>query len=72
VEAKGPFPIDVIPSRSITPVFWGVIEATEEAILNALVAAETMVGRDGITAHALPHDRLVEIMTRHGRGPGRS
>ena len=28
-----------------------------------------MVGRDGITAHALPHDRLVEIMTKHGRGP---
>ena len=32
-------------------LFWGAIEATEEAILNALVAAETMVGRDGITAH---------------------
>jgi D-aminopeptidase len=46
-----------------------VIEATEEAILNALVAAETMMGRDGITAHALPHDRLIETMTRYGRGP---
>jgi D-aminopeptidase len=50
-------------------LFDGVIEATEEAILNALVAAETMTGRDGITAHALPHDRLVEVMTRYGRGP---
>jgi D-aminopeptidase len=67
-----PFEIDVLPNTAITPIFWGVIEATEEAILNALVAAETMVGRDGITAHALPHDRLLEIMTRHGRGPGRS
>jgi hypothetical protein len=28
-----------------------------------------MVGRDGITAHALPHNRLVDIMTKHGRGP---
>ena len=46
-----------------------MIEATEEAILNALVAADTMVGRDGITAHALPHDRLVEIMTTYGRRP---
>jgi D-aminopeptidase len=45
-----------------------VIEATEEAIVNALVAAETMTGRDGITAHALPHDRLVAIMAAHGRG----
>ena len=53
-------------SRSL---FWGVIEATEEAILNALVAAETVVGRDGITAHALPHERLVEVMTEYGRGP---
>ncbi len=48
-----------------------MIEATEEAILNALVAADTMVGRDGITAHALPHDRLVETMTKYGRGPNR-
>ena len=32
-------------------------------------AAETMVGRDGVTAHALPHDALVEVMTRYGRGP---
>jgi hypothetical protein len=30
-----------------------------------------MVGRDGITARALPHDRLIEIMTRYGRGPAR-
>jgi D-aminopeptidase len=66
-----PLAVDILPDTSITPLFWGVIEATEEAILNALVAADTMVGRDGITAHALPHDRLVEIMTKYGRGPNR-
>ena len=55
----------------INGLFDGVIESTEEAILNALVAAETMTGRDGITAHAIPHDRLVETMTRYGRGPRR-
>ena len=60
---------DMIQDAAITPVFWGAIEATEEAILNALVAAETMIGRDGIIAHALPHDRLVDVMTKHGRGP---
>ena len=59
----------MLPDGAITPLFWGAIEATEEAILNALVAAETMTGRDGITAHALPHDALVGIMTRYGRGP---
>jgi D-aminopeptidase len=43
------------------------IEATEEAVINALVAAETMTGRDGRVVEALPHDRLVEIMARYGR-----
>jgi D-aminopeptidase len=56
-------------NKVIDALFDGVIEATEEAIVNALVAADTMVGRDGITAHALPHDRLVESMARHGRAP---
>jgi D-aminopeptidase len=46
----------------ISPLFWGVIEATEEAIANALVAARTMTGRDGRTAHQLPHARLGEIV----------
>jgi len=59
----------MLPDTAISPLFWGAIEATEEAILNALVAAQTMTGRDGITAHALPHDRLLETMTRYGRGP---
>ena len=53
----------------VDALFDGVIEATEEAIINALVAAETMTGRDGTTAHALPHDRLLEVMARYGRGP---
>jgi D-aminopeptidase len=53
----------------VDALFDATIEATEEAIINALVAAETMTGRDGITAHALPHDRLLEVMTRYGRGP---
>jgi D-aminopeptidase len=61
-----------INDQVIDGLFDGVIEATEEAILNAMVAAETMTGRDGITAHALPHDRLVEVMTRYGRGPRQS
>ena len=51
----------------ISELFWAAIEATEEAILNSMVAAETMTGRDGITFHALPHDRLLEVMRRYGR-----
>ncbi len=51
----------------LDPLFAAVIDATAEAILNALVAAETLTGRDGNTAHALPHDRLRAIMRRYGR-----
>ncbi len=53
----------------VDALFDATIEATEEAIINALVAAETMSGRDGMTAYALPHDRLLEVMARYGRGP---
>jgi D-aminopeptidase len=52
----------------LSPLFWAAIESVEEAIANALVAAETMTGRDGHIAHRLPHDRLVEVWQRH-RGP---
>ena len=69
-SATTPVEVSMIPEGAITELFWGAIEATEEAILNALVAAETMTGRDGITAHRLDHAALVEIMTRYGRGPG--
>ncbi|MGI8855363.1 MAG: P1 family peptidase [Thermomicrobiales bacterium] len=51
----------------INDLFQATIEATAEAVLNALVAAETMTGRDGNTAHALPHDRLQTIMRKYGR-----
>ena len=59
--------VEVLNNDHIDELFWATIEATEEAILNSMVAAETMVGRDGITFHALPHDRLVEVMRRYGR-----
>jgi D-aminopeptidase len=48
-----------------TPLFQAAAEATEEAIWNALVAAETMTGFKGRTAHAVPHDRLKEIVAKY-------
>jgi D-aminopeptidase len=39
----------------------------EEAVINVLCAAETMTGKDGAIAYALPHDRLTEIMRKYGR-----
>jgi D-aminopeptidase len=62
-------PVTMLVDSHITPLFHAAVEATEAAIVNALLAAETMVGRDGITAHALDHDRLLDVMARYGRGP---
>jgi D-aminopeptidase len=67
--ATAPFGVTMIPDGAISDLFWGAIEATEEAILNALVAADTMTGRDDITAHRVDHATLVEVMARYGRGP---
>lgn len=57
--------IEALDDGWISPLFWAVIEATEEAIVNALVAAETMTGANGAVARALPHDRLRDVMARH-------
>jgi D-aminopeptidase len=56
--------LEMVPAQRLTPLFDAVVEATEEAILNALCAAETMTGRAEATAHALPLDRLSEVWER--------
>jgi D-aminopeptidase len=57
-----PIPVRMLPNSQINPLFDAVAAAVEEAILNALTAAETMTGRAGRTVHALPLDRLQSIM----------
>jgi len=59
--------VRVVGDASLDPLFEATVEATEEAIVNALVAGETMTGRDGLTAHGIPHDRLREAMAKYGR-----
>lgn len=54
----------------IDSVFRATVEATSEAVLNAMIAAETTIGRDGNTLHAIPHDRLREVMRKYGRLAG--
>jgi D-aminopeptidase len=65
-EGFGVIELRGMVDRGLDPLIQATVEATEEAIVNALVAAETMTGRDGITAHRLPHDRLVEVMRIRG------
>jgi D-aminopeptidase len=52
---------------AINPVFQATVEATEEAVLNALTRADTMTGINGNTVHALPYDRLAAVMAKYGR-----
>jgi D-aminopeptidase len=60
-------PLTMLSNTYITDLFYAVVEATEEAIVNALLAAKTMTGRDGVTAHGLDPARLVSVLRRHGR-----
>lgn len=64
-------PVTMLSNTYIGALFDAVVEATEEAIVNALIAAETMVGRDGVTAYGLEPARLVQLLKEHGRLDGR-
>jgi len=56
-----------VPNDEISPLFGATVEAVEEAVINALVAARDMTGDQGHSVKALPHDALMEVMKRYGR-----
>ena len=56
--------VQTIPNDLMDPLFAGVVQATEEAVINALVDNHSMTGRDNHRVEGLPHDRLREIMRR--------
>lgn len=56
-----------ISDELLNPIYAAAVEATEEAILNAMLAADTMTGADGFRIHALPSDFLVETLRKYGR-----
>jgi len=62
--------VDMLSNARITAIFQATVEATEEAIVNSLIAAETMKGVRGTACEAIPHGRVVEILRKYGRiGP---
>lgn len=61
--------VETYPNPLLNPLFEGVVQATEEAILNAMVAAKTMTGRDGHRVYGLPHDEVRAIVSRNGAKP---
>lgn len=64
---RGEAPTASVPDRELNDVFEAVVDATEEAVLNALWAAPEVVGRDGRVGRALPHDGVLELLAAHGR-----
>ncbi len=64
---RQPGTVKILAPADLDPLFAAVVQATEEAIVNALVAAETMTGRDGHTALALPHEKLQAVLKKYGR-----
>lgn len=66
-DQTAPSPITTIPDTEVNAVFEATVQATEEAIVNALVAAHTSTGADGYTMYGLPHDELRAILKRYNR-----
>ena len=59
--------LTMLPNGQLDPLFLGTVQATEEAIINAMVAAETMTGINNRTVIALPHSRLREVLKKYNR-----
>jgi len=59
--------VQMLPNDAISPLFEATVQATEEAIVNALVSAKTMVGINGNRVPELPHDQLQELLVEYGR-----
>ena len=59
--------MQTVSTERITPLFTATVEATEEAIVNAMVGAKTMTGVNGRTVIALPHERLQQVLKKYNR-----
>jgi D-aminopeptidase len=59
--------VKMVPNDSLDPIFAATVQATEEAIINAMVAAETMTGIENHKVIALPHDKLRAVLKKYNR-----
>jgi len=65
--STGTVSLTMLPNERLNPLFEATVQATEEAIINAMVAAETMTGAGGHRVIALPHDRLRDALRKYNR-----
>lgn len=66
-ETKGLRPLSMLPNEQLDAIFLATVQATEEAVINAMVAADTMTGIDNHTVIGLPHERLREVLKKYNR-----
>ena len=66
-KPDGTASLTMLPNERISAVFEATVQATEESIINAMVAARTMTGANGLRVTALPHDRLRAALRKYGR-----
>ena len=66
-SSKGIRQLTMLPNESLNPLFLATVQATEEAVINAMVAAETMKGINDFEVIALPHDKLREALKKYNR-----
>jgi D-aminopeptidase len=59
--------ISMLANDQMNPLFLATVQATEEAVVNAMIAAKTMTGKNGRTVIALPHDQLREVLKKYNR-----
>jgi L-aminopeptidase/D-esterase-like protein len=59
--------IDMLPNEQMNTLFYATVQATEQAIVNALLAAETMTGANDLRVFAMPADRLLAALRKYGR-----
>jgi D-aminopeptidase len=64
---EGPVQLAMLPNDQMNPLFEATVQATEEAVVNAMVAAETMTGIDNHKVIALPHDQLRAVLKKYNR-----
>jgi D-aminopeptidase len=69
--ASGTATVKMLSNNEINGLFQATIDATEESILNAMLAATDMTGADGVRIPALPHDKVKELLRKHARAAGR-
>jgi D-aminopeptidase len=66
-SSMGVHPVNMLPNEQINPIFLATVQATEEAVINAMIAAETMTGMKGHTVMALPHDQVQVLLKKYNR-----